>query len=141
MLSHCTRDVKHGNDTRIIFMAKHVCMVVGCAEHATQHAELVTIEITPDNMELWTDVNVCQRCESLLEDYFEDKFVTFEGFAVDHVSVMHDPPNSEGYAKPIAVWFIPAEADDVDEFDGLNIGLFDKEPLNLDGALVDVEVY
>ena len=122
-------------------MSKQVCMVVGCATYPTEHVELVTTETTADNVDIWTDVKVCQSCESLLDDYFDGEPITFEGFAVDNVSVTHESPNSEGYAKPIAVFLIPAEADDVDEFDCLNIGLFDKEPLNLGGGFVDVEVY
>lgn len=122
-------------------MSKQVCMVVGCGEHASEHVELVTTEATVDKMEIWTDVHICQSCESLLSDYFADKPIRFDGLLVDDISVSHETPNREGFAECIAVWLRFAEVDDDDEFDALNIGLFDKEPFHIDGALVDVEAH
>ena len=116
-------------------------MAVGCVAHPTEHVELVTTEAIADDVPIWTVVKVCQSCDQRLSDYFDGEPITFEGFLVDNVSVMHEKPNREGYAKARALWFIPAGTDDVDAFDCLNIGLFDKEPLNLGGGFVDVEVY
>lgn len=120
-------------------MSKQVCQVVGCVEHATEHAELEVI--TADNKEIWTDVHICTSCDALFRDYFHnEKAITFDGYLVEKVSILHEPPNEEGFAVCIGIWWEFAEEVDFDEFDYLNVGLFDKEPLQIDAAMVDVEM-
>lgn len=119
-------------------MSKRFCMVVGCTEHPTEHVELEST--TADNNEIWTDVHICQSCESLLDDYFNNqKPITFDGFLVESVSVLHETPNRGGFSECIAVGFKFAEEADVDACGAINVCLFDKEPLHIDAAMVDVE--
>lgn len=120
-------------------MSKDFCMVAGCVEHATEYVELVT---ESENKEVLTIVHICASCESLLSDYFsDDKPISFAGFPIENVCILHAEPDAEGIAETDSVWFMVVEDSAVDAYDGLNVGLFDKEPFAIESGLVDVESY
>lgn len=119
-------------------MSKSMCMVAGCTAVATDHVTLETTEVTSDNKPIRTDVHICEACHQRLDDYSDGHPITFDDFPIETVTVIHLNPDREGFAECDSVWFMIA-SDDSDAFDPLNVGLFDKEPLQIDGALVDVE--
>lgn len=117
-------------------MSKQVCMAVGCDARATEHMALEEAEVANGADPIWTHARVCSGCESLLSAYFDGEPITFDGFPISDIRYLHKSSNREGFAELVGVYFIPAE----DDFDFFDVGLFDKEPLNIDGTLVDVEM-
>lgn len=124
-------------------MSKQFCMAVGCVDQLT---DVVIIDLegldrtgeTADNKDIWTAVRVCQTCHNRLDDHFDGKPIYFDGFPIETIQVLSGVPNSEGFSKANSLWYMVSESD-LDDFDNLDVGLFDKEALNINVSLVDVE--